>query len=193
MIQILPISKTTYSKNAFTWKEELVTEQIITGYTRDEIKLAEAKKLFKTVTELEWFEAMLSHTPEFLAEPVYEDIQLQKPTRILADGAIELDYTYDELDVVLNVTKWFEQTDGKWALVDIPQSELDRRTEEKRKDGISLNISAIKTELSASDYQAIKYAEGLISESDYAPIKAARQALRDKINVLDTEIANLNI
>ena len=46
-------------------------------------------------------------------------------------------------------------------------------------------IMALKEELSASDYKAIKYAEGLITAEDYEPIKAERQALRDKINELE--------
>lgn len=43
-------------------------------------------------------------------------------------------------------------------------------------------------QLSATDYQAIKHSEGLISEEDYAPIKAQRQTLRDRINVLEDRL-----
>ena len=46
-------------------------------------------------------------------------------------------------------------------------------------------ISALKEELAASDYKAIKFAEGLISAEEYEPIKAERQALRDRINELE--------
>lgn len=46
-------------------------------------------------------------------------------------------------------------------------------------------IAILKAELEASDYKAIKFAEGWISEEEYAPIKAERQALRDKINMLE--------
>lgn len=49
-------------------------------------------------------------------------------------------------------------------------------------------IQTLKAELTATDYKAIKYAEGLISEADYAPIKAERQALRDRINELEKEL-----
>ena len=35
-----------------------------------------------------------------------------------------------------------------------------------------LRISELKTLLDESDYKAIKYAEGLISEADYEPIKS---------------------
>lgn len=46
-------------------------------------------------------------------------------------------------------------------------------------------IQSLKEQLKATDYQAIKYAEGWISEEDYAPIKASRQAIRDRINELE--------
>ena len=46
-------------------------------------------------------------------------------------------------------------------------------------------IAELKANLWATDYQAIKYAEGLISEADYAPIKEQRQAWRDRINLLE--------
>lgn len=46
-------------------------------------------------------------------------------------------------------------------------------------------ITELKARLTASDYKAIKYAEGWLSDTEYAPIKAERQALRDKINELE--------
>lgn len=46
-------------------------------------------------------------------------------------------------------------------------------------------IMFLKEELAASDYKAIKYAEGLITAEEYEPIKAERQALRDRINELE--------
>lgn len=49
-------------------------------------------------------------------------------------------------------------------------------------------IEQCKAQLSATDYQAIKHSEGLISEEDYAPIKAQRQALRDRINALEDRL-----
>lgn len=49
-------------------------------------------------------------------------------------------------------------------------------------------ISQLKSQLAKTDYQALKYAEGWISEEDYAEIKAARQALRDQINALEAEL-----
>lgn len=49
-------------------------------------------------------------------------------------------------------------------------------------------IRELKRNLANTDYQAIKYAEGMISENDYQPIKAQRQAWRDEINRLESEV-----
>ena len=49
-------------------------------------------------------------------------------------------------------------------------------------------IDLLKMRLQESDYKAIKYAEGWISDEDYAPIKAERQSLRDEINELEDKI-----
>ena len=54
-----------------------------------------------------------------------------------------------------------------------------------------LRISELKILLDESDYKAIKYAEGLIPESEYEPIKSERQRYRDEINQLESEIAEL--
>lgn len=49
-------------------------------------------------------------------------------------------------------------------------------------------ISRLKQQLANTDYKAIKYAEGAISESEYAPIKAERAAWRARINQLEEEL-----
>ena len=46
-------------------------------------------------------------------------------------------------------------------------------------------IQKLKIKLQQTDYQAIKYAEGFISEEEYAPIRAQRQAWREEINQLE--------
>lgn len=52
-----------------------------------------------------------------------------------------------------------------------------------------LMIEIRKKQLEESDYKAIKYAEGLLTEEEYAPIKAERQQMRDEINRLEAELA----
>lgn len=109
-------------------------------------------------------------------------------------GTIELT---DEEFAQIGVTKRFENG----VLIDIPQAELETmrlaRLEYEQQlqrqaeiDEVQRKISEIKAKLSQTDYQAIKYAEGFISETDYAPMKALRQAYRDEINRLEAELAS---
>lgn len=55
---------------------------------------------------------------------------------------------------------------------------------------IDIQISELKQKLADTDYKAIKYAEGVISEEEYAPIKAERQEWRRQINELESEYGN---
>ena len=52
-------------------------------------------------------------------------------------------------------------------------------------------IKEYQEELTASDFQAIKYAEGLYTEAEYKPIKETRQSYRDDINILRAKIREL--
>ena len=58
------------------------------------------------------------------------------------------------------------------------EKELERMAAERE-------ICELKAKLRDSDYKAIKYAEGLVPEADYAPIKEQRQTWRDRINLLE--------
>ncbi len=49
-------------------------------------------------------------------------------------------------------------------------------------------INDYKRKLFETDYKAIKYAEGIISETDYAPIKAERENYRKAINSLEISL-----
>lgn len=53
------------------------------------------------------------------------------------------------------------------------------------KDQYRLEITQLKKQLSDTDYKAIKYAEGQISEEEYASVRAERQGYRDRINELE--------
>ena len=50
-----------------------------------------------------------------------------------------------------------------------------------------LEIEGLKLELRETDYKAIKYAEGWISEEDYKLIKEDRQRIRNRINELEND------
>lgn len=56
-----------------------------------------------------------------------------------------------------------------------------------RIEEIQWQIENLKRNLADTDYQAIKYAEGEISEEDYLPIKEKRRAWREEINRLEKE------
>lgn len=60
----------------------------------------------------------------------------------------------------------------------------------KQKMLTKIRINQLKKMLADTDYQAIKYAEGLLTEEQYTPIKAQRQAWRDEINQLENETQN---
>ena len=67
-----------------------------------------------------------------------------------------------------------------------PKELCPMKTEEDLlKDQYRLEITQLKKQLSDTDYKAIKYAEGQISEEDYASVRAERQGYRDRINELE--------
>lgn len=49
-------------------------------------------------------------------------------------------------------------------------------------------IIKLKQNLFATDYQAIKYAEGKLTEEEYGEMKAKRQSWRDEINRLEKKL-----
>ena len=61
--------------------------------------------------------------------------------------------------------------------IEIKVSPEQRRIDDK--------ILELKNKLRETDYKAIKYAEGAISETEYMLTKAQRQAWRDEINTLE--------
>lgn len=61
-----------------------------------------------------------------------------------------------------------------------------------RAEQINSEITALKQLLTNSDYKALKYSEGLISDIEYAETKTYRENLRAQINQLEEELATLN-
>ena len=57
--------------------------------------------------------------------------------------------------------------------------------EELAKIAAEREIAELKQKLRDTDYQAIKFAEGELSEDEYADMKAQRRAWRDRINELE--------
>lgn len=66
---------------------------------------------------------------------------------------------------------------------ELQKIEQDKQLAEKKRA-----LIAAKRELAETDYKTLKFVDGKLSEEDYAPIRAQRQALRDRINALEIEI-----
>ena len=71
---------------------------------------------------------------------------------------------------------------------------ISRYMERDRKSELILDIESLKSELQESDYKVIKCAEALTIGAeipyDVASLHKERQALRDKINELESEVQN---
>ena len=50
-------------------------------------------------------------------------------------------------------------------------------------------LAAAKAELADTDYHALKYVDGELSESEYAAIRAKRARLRERVRELEAEQA----
>lgn len=73
-----------------------------------------------------------------------------------------------------------EYKDGKMIYRDATPEEEMTISEPK-----SVKIERLKAELAESDYKAIKYAEGWLSDDEYAPFKAERERIREMIRELE--------
>lgn len=74
--------------------------------------------------------------------------------------------------------------------------------EEKRKQWIvklqqigslKRKICVLKQNLSRTDYQALKFSDGALTEEEYASMRTQRQAWRDEINAAEEEIKSLQL
>lgn len=52
-------------------------------------------------------------------------------------------------------------------------------------------IVVLKAKLQSTDYMAIKFAEGLLTETEYAKTKEQREQWRAEINAIETQIKGL--
>ena len=94
-------------------------------------------------------------------------------------------YTQEQVDAIfagLGANQVLKDVNGVTTYVNLyTDAELTVQANKKR-------IAELKALLQATDYQAIKYAEGFISEADYLPIKQVRQSYRNEINELEAQI-----
>lgn len=66
---------------------------------------------------------------------------------------------------------------------------MAKKTNDKPKYLVESEIAVRKQKLTATDYQAIKFAEGFLSADEYAGVKEQRETWRREINALEAELA----
>lgn len=86
-------------------------------------------------------------------------------------------YTFDGIPRY----KW----DGSQSLLRSDEEIEGERRSLEWKSEVEAKVRLLKQKLSDTDYQAIKFSEGWFTEGEFAPLKAYRQSLRDKINELE--------
>ena len=57
-----------------------------------------------------------------------------------------------------------------------------------KEEVIVYSIETCKAKLVSTDYQCLKYAEGELTEDEYAPIRELRKQLRKQINELEDRL-----
>ena len=113
--------------------------------------------------------------PESLSEITLDVTLTDESTnyqKILVSLAQRLAAEYEGNDYKLVIT------DNHYQVIHISEQDL-------LKDQYRIEIQQLKKALSDTDYKAIKYAEGQISEEEYASVRELRQGYRDRINELE--------
>lgn len=81
---------------------------------------------------------------------------------------------------------YYAVVDGKFTIKRRTPTVEEIKVDETTK--INRQIFELKQKLTQTDYKAIKYSEGLLTDKEYAEVKAQRQAWRDEINRLEEKL-----
>lgn len=81
---------------------------------------------------------------------------------------------------------YYAVVDGKFTIKRRTPTVEEIKVDETAK--INRQIFELKQKLTQTDYKAIKYSEGLLTDKEYAEVKAQRQAWRDEINRLEEKL-----
>ncbi len=92
--------------------------------------------------------------------------------------------TQEQLDSYSQAAEWcnttqqgtIEDKGEYYEVVIIPEPTQEEKNE--------MEISQLKAELASTDYKCLKYIDGVLTEEEYAEVRAYRQELRNKINIL---------
>lgn len=77
---------------------------------------------------------------------------------------------------------------GTHVIADDLKSVREKTAEELTAEASKKRIEELKALLTATDYQSHKHADGAMSDEEFEPIRAQRQAWRDEINLLEESI-----
>lgn len=135
-------------------------------YNEDKTEILEKYDLTKGYLKNDYIEEIKHEVKEIKEKGHYEVIKEYK------NGGKDVKWVIDVAGVVYQPEK----------IVKTPILVYIKYTQKELNE---LKIAELKEKLLATDYKAIKYAEGFISEEDYAPIKAERQSWRDEIDKLE--------
>ena len=75
---------------------------------------------------------------------------------------------------------------------DHPEYYYCKKIETSESEEMAFRIDELKNRLAGTDYQAIKYAEGYLTEDEYAETKVQRQAWRNEVNALEAQLTEMN-
>lgn len=112
-----------------------------------------------------------------------------------ADGWVCDRYPYDlknyagelEVDDSIGARTYCSAPHFAWRVVN-GEVVNERYEETPRREWAESRIRALKRLLTESDYKAIKFSEGVMTEQEYAPIRTQRAAWRAEINELEQEL-----
>lgn len=95
---------------------------------------------------------------------------------VFADKETMLSFDAVEIPTGYGIGDIFDGVSWKKKEINLPEPSIEEQ------------IANLKMQLAATDYLCLKWAEGHITDEEYAPIKAERQALRDRINELEQQL-----
>lgn len=161
--------------------EEIFSPNLEKGYLQKDKLLVQhhdalPKKIIKTVSEqVSEYEAQGKEvTLGDNGQNYYVTVKFFQKTGEMAEDGREVEL----IEPIIEEAKeaWDEYEDIQ---VYIPYSDEENAKRE---------IAKLKQNLFDTDYKAIKYAEGYLTEEEYTPIKLQRQAWRDEINALEEKL-----
>lgn len=81
---------------------------------------------------------------------------------------------------------YYAVVNGKFTIK--RRNPIKEELEADNRQVVKREIVELKRKLSDTDYKAIKYVEGFLTEEEYKETKAQRQMWRDRINELESKI-----